>query len=206
MAELEQASPAWWHFLLPLAILGLDIAVAVSGTGQQTVWYVVRATGVIAYVLLALSVVIGLVISNRLLPGGRIKSDVFEAHSFMTLLVLAFGGFHALALLVDSYVGFSPREILVPFTSTYRPASVGLGILGLYSAAIVYASFWARKMIGYQAWRALHYTAFFTFVAVTLHGIFSGADAGAGWMIAIYVLSITAVTSLTSWRILTAED
>jgi sulfoxide reductase heme-binding subunit YedZ len=204
--ELEQAAPAWWHFLLPLAALLLDLAVAVSGASSQTVWYTIRATGIIAYVLLTLCVVIGLLISNRLLPSGRIRVDFFEVHSFMALLVLAFGGFHALALLVDNYIGFSPSQVFIPFTSTYRPASVALGILGFYATAVIYASFWARRLIGYQAWRVLHYGSFLTFIAVTMHGILSGADASSSWMVMIYAASAGAVALLTSWRILNAED
>ena len=204
--ELEQAAPAWWWLLLPAIALALDVAVATSGASSQTVWYVIRAAGVIAYVLLAATVVCGLLISNRLLPAGRIRVDFFETHSFMALLVLAFGSFHALALLVDSYVGFSPTQVLVPFTSTYRPTSVALGILGLYASAIIYASFWARRLIGYHAWRYVHYGSFLVFIAVTLHGVLSGADAGTSWMLVIYGLSVGTVIALTFMRLLPPED
>jgi methionine sulfoxide reductase heme-binding subunit len=201
-AELEQASPEWWQFLLPLAALVLDVSIASSGVSSQTVWYVIRAAGVIAYVLLALTVVCGLLISNRLLPAGRLRVDLFEVHSFTALLVLAFGSFHALALLIDSYVGFSPSQVLVPFTSTYRPVSVALGILGLYGSMIIYASFWARRLIGYRAWRYVHYGSFLAFVALTLHGILSGTDAGTTWMVAIYALSAGTIATLTLKRLI----
>jgi len=204
-AELEQAAPTWWQFLLPAAALVLDITIATSGASSQTVWYVIRAAGVIAYVLLALTVVCGLLISNRILPAGRIRVDIFETHSFMALLVLAFGGFHALALLVDNYVGFSATQVFVPFASTYRPVSVALGILGLYGSAIIYASFWARKLIGYRAWRYVHYGSFLAFIAVTLHGVFSGTDAGTSWMLVIYALSVGTVAMLTFMRLLPPE-
>jgi methionine sulfoxide reductase heme-binding subunit len=204
-AELEQSAPALWQFLLPAAALVVDIAVASSGASSQTVWYVIRAAGIIAYVLLALTVVCGLLISNRLLPSGRIRGDILETHSFMALLVLAFGGFHALALLLDSYVGFSPTQVLVPFTSAYRPTSVALGILGLYASAIIYASFWARRLIGYQAWRYIHYGSFLVFIAATLHGAISGTDAGSSWMLIIYALAVTSVLVLTFMRLLPEE-
>jgi methionine sulfoxide reductase heme-binding subunit len=205
-AELEQAAPDLWQFALPAIALVLDVAVAASGAGPQTVWYVIRAAGVIAYILLALTVVCGLLISNRILPAGRIRVDIFETHSFMALLVLAFGGFHALALLVDNYVGFSVQQILIPFTSTYRPTSVALGILGFYGSAVIYASFWARKLIGYQAWRYLHYGSFLAFVAVTFHGVLSGADAGRTWMVGIYAVCVGAVAMLTFMRLLPDEN
>lgn len=203
-AELEQASPEWWQFLLPLAALLLDVSIATSGASSQTVWYVIRAAGVIAYVLLALTVVCGLLISNRLLPAGRLRVDFFETHSFLALLVLAFGGFHAMALLVDSYVGFSPSQVLVPFTSTYRPVSVALGILGFYGSAIIYASFWARRLIGYRAWRYIHYGSFLAFVAITMHGILSGTDAGSAWMLLVYAISVGTVAMLTLMRLVPA--
>ena len=43
-----------------------------------------------------------------------------------TSLALAFALFHALILLGDRYIGYSPATLLLPFAShDYRPISVG---------------------------------------------------------------------------------
>jgi methionine sulfoxide reductase heme-binding subunit len=199
--ELEEGKPDSWQLLLLAAVVALDVGVTASGISSQTIWHLIRATGIAAYVLLTVNVVIGLLMSNRLLTG-RLRTDAFEAHNFTALLVLGFGAFHALALLVDSYVGFSPTQILVPFTATYRPVAVAFGMLGLYGAAVIYFSFWMRHLIGYQTWRLIHYGTFVLFIAASLHGIFAGADSGASWMVLTYAASLIAVFGLTLMRVL----
>ncbi len=197
---LEGSTPSPLQILAPLAALVFVIGVVWSGADSQTVWYVIRATGVIAYVLLAMSVVLGLLITGRVVASGRPRFDVYEIHTFTSLLALAFGMAHALSLLLDNFVTFSPVQIFVPFTSDYRPVSVALGIIGIYLTAAVYGSFWLRRRIGYKRWRTFHYATFAAFVLLTVHAILSGADAHTLWMIAIMIASCLIVTGLTIYR------
>jgi sulfoxide reductase heme-binding subunit YedZ len=201
-ALLDQATPSPLLLLVPLLALVLDVAVVASGFSSQTVWYVIRASGIVAYVLLTLSVLAGLTITNRVLPSGQPRVDAFEVHSFTALLIFGFVSVHVVALLLDSFIGFSPLQVLIPFTSDYRPLAAGAGILGLYSTGVVYASLWVRKRIGYKTWRTLHYLSFVAFILATLHGTFSGADTGTAWMILIYAVAAVTVALMTLRRVM----
>jgi len=194
------------QMLAPVGALLLVIAVIMTGASQQTAWYVIRGTGIIAYVLVTLSVVVGLLMSNRLASPGRQRVDLYEVHAFVALLGLAFASVHGLSLLLDSFIGFSPVQLLVPFASTYRPFAVALGIVGFYLMAMVYGSLWLRRYIGYRAWRTLHYASFIAFVGASFHGILSGTDSSTLWMFAIYGVSMAAVAGLLVYRILDARD
>ena len=189
-ALLGQGEISWLHYLAPLLALLLDVIVVASGASSQTTWYVIRASGIVAFVLLTLSVAAGLLITNKVLPSGRPRVDAFEVHNFAALLDLGFVSIHIVALLLDSYIGFSPVDILVPLSASYRPFAVAGGILGLYVTALVYASLWFRKHIGYKAWRTIHFSSFGAYLLVALHGIFSGADTSHTWMLAVYALSL----------------
>jgi sulfoxide reductase heme-binding subunit YedZ len=198
---LESAGPSPMQILAPVAALVFVAAVVVSGAGSQTVWHIVRATGIVAFVMLAFSTSVGLLISSRAVPAGRTRVDLYELHTFASLLALGFAGVHALTLLLDNFVSFSPMQILVPFTSSYRPLAVALGIVAMYALTVVYGSFWARKRIGYKRWRTLHYLSFAAFAAVAAHGMLSGADSHTPWMVLVYIVSIAAVTALTANRV-----
>lgn len=189
-------------FWAPVASLLLSGASVLSGAGSQTVWQLIRASGVLTYLLLSLTVIAGLLISSRSISGRQSRIDSFEVHGFMSLLVLGFGSFHATALLFDNFVGFSPREVLIPFTSGYRPLAVGFGSLTLYLSFIIYASFWARRAIGVPAWRVLHYGSFPAFAFATYHGLFAGSDTSADWMMAIYFGAMALVAGLLMYRVL----
>ena len=193
-AALGVALALW---LLPhiLPIFFSDIA------AQKAYWHLARSSGVVAYLLLWLSAILGLLITNRMAriwPGGP---TAFDLHQFASLLALAFTGFHALILLGDDYIRYSLVQILVPFMATgYRPMATGLGQIAFYLAALVTFSFYVKKHIGHRAWRLIHYISFLVFVLITLHGLLAGTDT---WMLwPLYWLSFGSVLFLTLYRIL----
>ncbi len=147
------------------------------GNEPKAYWYLSRSSALIAYVLLWLSMALGMMITNklaRLWPGGP---TAFDLHQFASLLGLTFALFHALILMGDKYISYSLAQVLVPFTSTgYKPAWVGLGQIGFYLFAIVNFSFYVRKRLGHRTWRTIHYLSFLMFVLALLHGILAGTD------------------------------
>ena len=117
------------------------------------------------------------------------------------MVALGTMGAHALVLLGDQTVRLSVVQLLVPFTTEYRPFTVGLGVLGAYIALVVHLSFWLRKTLGPRAWRKLHYLTFALFTLATLHGMLAGSDAAAPIMTALYIGSTALVVALTFLRI-----
>jgi predicted ferric reductase len=190
---------------LPGVLLLFVGLIAASGAGEMLVWYTIRGSGILAYLLLTTSVVAGLLMTNKTLPPGQARVDVFDVHSFTALLAIVFSGVHGLALLLDTYIGFTPAQLLIPFISSYRPFAVGLGIVSLYLAAGIYGSFWAKQLIGQRAWRALHFGSFLGFLLAALHGLLAGTDSGEPWMLALYSASAGLVLALTARRIATAK-
>ena len=147
------------------------------GSEPKAYWYLSRASAMVAYAWLWLSMTSGLIITNklaRLWPGGPVA---FDLHQFTSLMGLAFALFHALILMGDKYINYSLAQVLVPFNSSgYKPIWVGLGQIGFYLLAIVGLSFYVRKRLGNRAWHLIHYFSFLTFALALLHGIFAGTD------------------------------
>ena len=189
--------------LLPAWLPGLSASLL--GDAPKAYWYLARATGVVAYVLLWLSMVFGMVVSNKMARLWNGGPTAIELHQFITWLAVAFSVFHALILLGDKYIRATLVQVLTPFAySGYEPIWVGIGQLGFYLAVIIAASFYLRKQIGYRAWRALHYGSFVLYLVLTLHGIFAGTDTTAPGMMLLYVGSSLLVYFLLLVRILNA--
>lgn len=193
---------AVWNALGNISFSWANLAASLSGPMPMAPWYLSRGAAFVAYLLMWLSVVFGLMITNKLgrkWPGGLATVDL---HQFASLLGLAFAAFHGLILLGDQYIGYSLAQILVPFASSdYRPVWVGLGQIGLYVAALVTLSFYVRQAIGHRVWRALHYSTFAAYVMVTLHGLMSGADSSNLAVRLMYALTAASVVALTAYRI-----
>jgi methionine sulfoxide reductase heme-binding subunit len=154
---------------------------------------------VIAYVLLTIGVLWGLVQSGGLFRTRVAPLLAFGLHSYFSWIGLGLAALHAIVLTGDTYTRFSLAQIALPFTANYRPVQVSLGIIGFYLMLLLTLSFYGRRFIGQRTFRLFHYTSFGVFVLVTLHGVLSGTDAGALWW--LYSFSLLAVVLLTTMRI-----
>ena len=91
-------------------------------------WYLSRAAGFTAYLLLTASVVLGLCVRTRISDSIVRRNTSFDQHRFTALLGLAFTLFHVYILLGDAYFRYTIVQLSLPFLSPYRPVSVAVGV------------------------------------------------------------------------------
>ena len=169
---------------------------------QSVTWDVARAGGFTAYILLTLAVIAGLALSTQIQSPGRWPRLLNnELHNFLTLLSSIFLIVHILATWVDPFTRFSWNEILIPFTSHYRPEWMALGIVALYLGIAIGISTWLRPHIGYKLWRQLHVLTLGVFALATIHGLGTGSDTQTPWALAIYLTSSILVGLLLCRRL-----
>jgi predicted ferric reductase len=173
---------------------------------NRVVWDTARAAGFTTFLLLTLSVALGLVLSLRWKGRGWPRFATNELHRFTTLLALVFAGIHVSTVWIDPFTHFGAADMLVPFATSYRPFWTALGIVSLYLFLAVWLSTLVRKRIGYALWRRLHGLAFVVYAFAVFHGIRAGSDSNASWAAALYVGSTVLVGGLTVWRILVADQ
>lgn len=169
---------------------------------QSITWDVARAGGFVAYGLVTMSVVLGLILSLRWRTAAWPRWATNDLHRYVTLLALVFIGIHAVAVWVDPFMAFGPAEVFVPLVSHYRPIWVALGIVASYLTAAVCLSERVQKWVGYAWWRRFHYLTFGIYALATVHGIGTGSDTRTGWAIDIYVGSVLLVATLLALRLL----
>ncbi len=116
----------------------LTVVIAAAADTSQLAWAVSRAAGVAALLLSSAAVCAGIAQGAGWVRGqaSRDLRPLHEALSIATLVAIAV---HGLALLADSYIGFSVADIAVPFASGYQPLWTGLGIVAGWSLAVARA-------------------------------------------------------------------
>ncbi len=176
------------------------------GSNPKAYWPLSRSSGVIAYLLLWLAAVLGLLITNKfahLWNGGPAAADL---HGFVSLLGLAFTLFHVVILLGDRYIRYTPLQLAIPFASVnFQPFWVGVGQIGFYLLIPIAFSFYVRRWIGHDAWRWLHYASFIGYALTTLHSLFAGTDTRTPLMLMLYAVTGASVCYLSCYRVLTAK-
>lgn len=167
---------------------------------SQMWWYLARSGGIVAWVLLAASMVWGLLLSTKLLGRRPRPAWVLDLHRFLGGLAVVFTGVHVAGLVADSYVHFGPVEILVPFASAWRPAAVAWGVIGLYLLVAIELTSLLRARLPRKLWRLTHLGSFPLFALSTLHALTAGTDAGTtAWQLLMALLG-AAVVGLVAAR------
>jgi len=173
----------------------------------QASWYLTRAAGILAYLLLWLSTAWGLAVASKIFDRLLHRTFSFEFHQFISLLALGFIALHVLVLLADQYLPFSLAQIVVPFLAPYRPVWVGMGVVALYLMLLVTVTFYLRGKIGLGTFRAIHSASLIAYLGATLHAVFAGTDSSLPAALAMYGGTFISVVFLTSyWLILRWHD
>jgi predicted ferric reductase len=164
-------------------------------------WYLARASGIVAFCLLTIAVILGLTLSGKAKLRYWPRFAVEDVHRFAGLLTGTFIGVHVVALYVDSYVPFSLTQLAVPFASSYRPLASALGVVAAELLLALAITNRYRKRFSYRFWRRAHYLNFAVWGLAFAHGIAAGTDRGSLWAEALYIGSAAAVAGCTAWRV-----
>lgn len=145
--------------------------------GPQTLaWTVNRATGTVAYLLLAVTTATGALLGSRYSPTWLTRAYQNGWHGVTSGFALALGAMHGLLLTVDWQYPQSLSAILIPGGSTVLPLPVAFGTLGFYGLALVVGSTQFRQNLPQGVWKALHLSAYPAFALLTAHGMTAGSD------------------------------
>jgi sulfoxide reductase heme-binding subunit YedZ len=169
-------------------------------SSSPALWYAARASGVAAYVVLSLVVSLGLTLGGKAQNRRWPRFSVEDIHRFGGLLLGSLVGVHVLTIAADSFLPFSLSQLLIPFTSAYRPLWTGLGIAAAELLVALAITNHYRRRLPYSFWRKAHYLNFAIWAFASVHGLMGGTDRGAAWLAILYGVSVAGVVTLLVWR------
>lgn len=165
-------------------------------------WLVSDASGVVAIVLISLSVLLGLAMAARAISRPALKRSAMRLHEHVALVALAAIAVHGLSLLGDQWLKPGWRGIAIPFELSYRPAFTGLGIIAGYLAVLLGPSFYVRRRLGAKRWRKLHRATVLVWGLSVVHALGAGSDAAQPWLRAIVLAPAVPLAYLIVVRVL----
>ena len=170
--------------------------------GANVAWYAARAGGFVAFVLLTLATLAGLLLAGRAQSKRWPRFAVEDVHRYLGLLAGTFIWLHVLVLLVDSYLPFSVAQLAVPGLSSYRPLPTALGVVGAELLLALALTNRFRSRLPYAFWRRAHFLNFAVWALALAHGVTTGTDGDTAWALALYAGCGGAVAAATVWRAL----
>jgi methionine sulfoxide reductase heme-binding subunit len=167
---------------------------------SATIWYAARGAGVVAYLLVTATVLLGVTLAGRrvrVLPRFALE----EVHRYLGLLTGVFLAIHVGGVLLDTVVPFSLTQIVIPFTAGYRPLWTGLGVVALELLAALAITNRLRGRLPYRVWRTLHVGSFAVWGLATVHGVLSGTDRDTAWGRLLFAGAAAAVVAAVCVRL-----
>lgn len=159
---------------------------------QYLDWYIVRASGLVAWALVTVAVLYGLLHSSRAVRRPR-PAWVLDLHRFLGALACVATALHVGALLFDQFVGFSLVDVMVPYATRYRPTALAWGIVAFDLLLIVEGSSLLMRVLSRRVWHTIHLASFLVFATTTVHALTAGTDRRSPFTYGFAVASVAAV-------------
>jgi predicted ferric reductase len=149
----------------------------------MALWYFTRASGAVSLVLLTTTLILGVVDVGRW-TSPRFPRFITDAlHRTVSLLVVVFVALHVLTAVLDTFAPVRLADAVVPFGSAYRPLWLGFGAVAFDLLLALVVTSLLRHRFGVRTWRVVHWAAYACWPLALVHGLGSGSDVRAGWML-----------------------
>ena len=152
----------------------------------KTWWYVTRASGFVAWALLAIAVLWGLFITNKTLTKTAAPAWVLDLHRHLGGLAVVFVAIHVGALPLDTFTSWGWRDLFVPMASPWHPGAIAWGIVAMYLLVAIEVTSLLGRHFPKKWWRRVHILSFPLYVIASVHLFAAGTDSAnvvARWLV-----------------------
>jgi sulfoxide reductase heme-binding subunit YedZ len=143
--------------------------------------------------VLTITVVLGVVTAVRWTGQTTPAFVAADIHRNLSLLGLLLVAAHIVTTVLDPFAHITVRDVIIPVGAAYRPVWLGLGVAATEILVAVAATSVVRDRIGARVWRVVHWTAYASWPLAVVHGLGTGSDARAPWMVGIVASCLAAV-------------
>ncbi len=168
-------------------------------------WLASRASGLLALVLVTISVGIGLMMAGKVMRRPGLSRKLIAIHEHTAVAGIVAIAVHGIALLGDPWLNPGLAGVAIPFTMGFKPLFTGLGVLGGYLAALLGLSFYFRKRIGAKLWRKAHRGTVAVWALGLVHAFGAGSDASAPWFRWWVLLTTPPIAALFLYRVIAGK-
>jgi methionine sulfoxide reductase heme-binding subunit len=168
-------------------------AAAAAADSPSWFWYATRGLGTATLIVLTGTIVLGITTATRWsgeTTPGFVAADV---HRNLSLLAICLLAAHIVTTVLDPFAHISVRDVIIPVGALYRPVWLGLGVAAMWVLVGVAATSLLRDRIGPRLWRLIHWAAYASWPLAVVHGLGTGSDAQAPWLIAVVASCVVAV-------------
>jgi methionine sulfoxide reductase heme-binding subunit len=164
-------------------------------------WLASRASGLVALVLVTISVGLGLMMAGKVMRRPGLSRKLLAIHEHTAVAGIIAIAIHGITLIGDPWLHPGLSGVTIPFAMGFRPLWTGLGIVAGYLAALLGLSFYARKRVGTRLWRKAHRATVIVYLLGVVHVLGAGTDASAVWFRGWVIATGVPIAGLFAYRV-----
>jgi len=165
-------------------------------------WIVSRSSAMVAFVLVTISVFLGLTMAGKPLREPRFTKAVRAVHEQTALAALGAIGVHIVAVFADPWLQPGVAGVAIPFVLGLDRFWNGIGVIAAYLAFLLGLSFYLRRHIGAKRWRTAHRATIAVYVLGLFHALGAGTDTGSPLFLLWVVGSGIPIAGLFAYRVM----
>src|SRR6188768_3215186 len=123
---------------------------------NDAVWYLSRATGIVAAVLAVAALAGGFLFSARETGTRRRPAWWLDLHNWLGGLTLIFTVAHIATSYLDDDAGLSLASVFIPGVATSERLALAWGVIATYLFTTTVLTSWPRKRFSRRTWRMVH--------------------------------------------------
>lgn len=188
----------------------------VSRVQNSWPWYVTRASGLVAAIAIVLLMLTGIGFITGTTYNFLEPLVGWATHRALGIILFISLVLHIIALYFDHFVPFGVADLLIPFTSSYKPVQlfgvsvgslyVALGIVSFYLVLLIVlvSLLWVEKKT--RVWNTIHFLSYLAVVFAFVHALFLGTDLSHGLLRYVWILAgavVLGAALMRFWRVKT---
>ncbi|HEY3723595.1 MAG TPA: ferric reductase-like transmembrane domain-containing protein [Acidimicrobiia bacterium] len=160
---------------------------------HETLWFLTRASGVVAMVLIIAAIADGLIFSGRAAGKKHLRPAWWlDLHRGLGGYALIFTGLHVLTAF-GSDIGVGLEQIFVPGAASSDTTAFTLGVVAMYGMLIAVFTTWPKRLLPRKMWHIVHLVAVPVAILTGLHAYLLGTDAHASWYTVLTLVLVAVV-------------
>ncbi|MEZ5215906.1 MAG: ferric reductase-like transmembrane domain-containing protein [Ilumatobacteraceae bacterium] len=167
----------------------------------QWTWFLTRATGSVALLLLSLSAVLGMIVTIGWSSRQLSMLVVNGLHRNVSLIAVAFIVGHVATTVLDAYVDIGWTSAVVPFAAEYRRFWLGLGAVAFDLVLALVVTSLLRLRIPHRAWRSIHLGAYGCLPIAVVHALGTGSDVRSHLIVWLVGVCGAGLAGTLAWRL-----
>nr|WP_275691054.1 ferric reductase-like transmembrane domain-containing protein [Paenibacillus aceris] len=163
------------------------------------IWTLIRVFGILSYLSLFVGMALGITYSFPQWKG-QTKARFLRWHTYANHLGTCLALLHTFLLVIDTFMPFDWKEILVPFAAKHSTGLNGIGSIALYGLLLLIFTTDIRHKLKKKLWFAFHLLSYPIFVLALVHGLYIGTDSSSILIKSMYVITALLLIGLTVLR------